>query len=716
MFHRYAYVPQIDSRDCGVAALATVAKYYRSDYSLAHLRDLAKTDMEGTTALGIVKAAQQLGFSTHAIQTDMSIFHADDIGYPFIAHIVKNGKLLHFVVIYGTKKKGIIVADPDPHTRIHVVPWKQFEEEWTGVALFIAPLPDYSPQKDAKNGLVDLIPLFLRSKILILNIVLAAALVTLIDIVGAYYLQGLIDTYIPDRLLNTLGIVSLGLMAAYVIQQMLSYARQYLLLVLGQRLTIDVMLSYIRHIFKLPMSFFCTRRTGEITSRFTDANTIIDALANTILSIILDVSTVLLVGVVLGLQNTRLFMLTLAALPIYIVIVIVFVRPFKRMNNDVMQANSIVSSSIIEDINGMETIKSFACEQERYERIDKEFTAYLRASFIYGKAEILQSVLKNGVQLMLSVAILWFGAALVTRDVLSVGQLITYNALLGYFINPLLNIINLQPKLQTAQVANNRLNEVFLVGGEGDNHANAVPVPSAGPIVVEHVSYRFGFGRKTLDDVSLLIPQGEKLAIVGMSGSGKTTLAKLLVNFYPAEEGHIYLDGVDITRMDCGALRKRINYLPQTPYIFSGTVLENLTLGSPASIKQEDILQAVDIAHIREDIEALPMGYMTQLNSEAIALSGGQQQRIALARAILSGADVLILDESTSNLDVATESRILDALVHLPNRTIIFIAHRMTVARRCERIIVMEEGRIREEGTHESLLKSNGLYRRFFDE
>jgi len=545
---------------------------------------------------------------------------------------------------------------------------------------------------------------------LIVNIVLATLLVTLINIVGSYYLQSIIDTYVPDQMRSTLGIISIGLVIVYVLQQILSYAQEYLLLVLGQRLSIDVILSYIKHVFHLPMSFFATRRTGEIVSRFTDANSIIDALASTILSIFLDVSTVLIISVVLFSQNSNLFFMSLLALPIYTVIIFAFMKPFEKMNRETMEANAVLSSSIIEDINGIETIKSLTSESSRYQKIDKEFVDYLKKSFTYSRAESQQKALKKLAQLLLNVAILWMGALLVMDNKMSLGQLITYNTLLIYFTNPLENIINLQTKLQTAQVANNRLNEVYLVSSEFEEKKTVSDLSLLeGDMDFKQVHYKYGYGRDVLSDINLTIAQGSKVAFVGISGSGKTTLAKMMVNFYDPSQGEISLGGVNLNQIDKKALRQYINSLPQQPYVFNGTILENLLLGAKEGTTQEDILRAVELAEIREDIERMPLNYQTELTSDGAGISGGQRQRIALARALLTDAPVLILDEATSSLDILTEKRIVDNLMAL-DKTLIFIAHRLTIAERTEKVVVLDQGKIVEEGTHMDLLAQGGFY------
>ena len=710
----FHFVPQIDARDCGVAALASIAKFYGSDYSLAHLRELAKTNKEGTTALGIVKAAQEIGFETRAIQADMSLFDMNDVPYPFIVHVNKEGKLQHYYVVYQTKKDHLIIGDPDPTVKVTKMSKERFSSEWTGVAIFLAPEPSYKPHKDKKNGLMSFLPLIFRQRALIFYIVLASLLVTLINIGGSYYLQGILDEYIPNQMKSTLGIISIGLIITYILQQMMSFSRDYLLTVLSQRLSIDVILSYIRHIFELPMSFFATRRTGEVISRFTDANSIIDALASTILSLFLDVSILTIVGSVLLVQNTNLFLLSLISVPIYIIIIFAFMKPFEKMNNDVMQSNSMVSSAIIEDINGIETIKSLTSEESRYQKIDSEFVDYLDKSFKLSKYSILQTTLKQGAQLILNIVILWFGAQLVMNGHISVGQLITFNTLLSYFTNPLENIINLQTKLQSAKVANNRLNEVYLVESEFSNSQTLTDSQFlTGDIRFEDLSYKYGFGRDTLSDINLTIKQGDKVSLVGISGSGKTTLAKMIVNFFEPYKGRITINNNDLKLIDKKTLRQHINYLPQQAYIFSGSILENLTLGANQLISQKDIIRACEIAEIRQDIEQMPMGYQTEL-SDGAGLSGGQKQRIALARALLTKAPVLILDEATSGLDVLTEKKVIDNLMAMADKTIIFVAHRLSISERTNQVIVLDQGKVIETGSHHELMTKQGFYHHLF--
>ena len=710
--YKWEYIPQVDEADCGVACLAMILKHYHAQVSIAHLRHLAKTNMEGTTALGLVKTAEQFKLEVQAIKADMSLFDIKDLQYPFIVHVIKDGDLFHYYVVLGKTKTHIIIADPDPSVGIKRMSKKRFEKEWTGITLLMAPTTEFVPVKEKKNNFLSLFPYMFKQKKIVRNIVLASLLMTIIGICSSYFLQGIIDTYIPDGTYFTLSIIAIGLLIAYVFNSIFSYGEQFLLNVLGQRLSIDLNLKYIRHIFELPMEFFTTRRTGEITSRFSDASKVIDALATTVISLFLDLTIVILMGIMLAVQNVTFLLITIATLPLYMIVILGFTKSFNHLNNEQMESNAIVSSSIIEDIQGIETIKALNSEQTRYRRIDNQFVDFLRKSFKYSKTEALQEALKSFIQMSLNVVVLWVGSWIVMRNQMTIGELMTYNALLAYFVSPLQNIINLQPLLQSANVAQNRLNEVYLVHSEFRNNKTDINKVSQidGSIEYQNVSFKYGYGKNILQDIDLNISKGEKLAIVGMSGSGKSTLVKLLVSFFDPNGGKITINGIPTTAINKHTLRSYITYVPQTPYTFSGSIRDNLLLGSASNTTEADVIKACQLAEIEKEIENLPLKFDTELDENAKILSGGQKQRITIARALLSPANVLIFDESTSGLDSITEKKVVDNLMKLKDKTIIFIAHRLSVAKKANDIAVLDDGKIVEEGSHNDLMAQKGYY------
>lgn len=711
MFFCKNYVAQVDESDCGIAALSMVFKHYGSDYLLASLREIANTDKNGTSAFALIKTAEKLGFDTKAIKADMSLFDIEDVPYPFIVHVIKKSGLEHYYVVLKSTNTKIIIADPDPREKIKKISKEDFEKEWTGVSIFLVPSVDYTPVSKRKRSLLALFGKLLAQKKLILDIVLSALLITIISVATSYYIQSIIDTFIPNNMQYTLNIISIGLIVTYIFNSVFTYTRDYLLIILGQRLSIDIVLTYIRHVIQLPITFFSTRKIGEIVSRFTDANKIIDALASSVISIFLDVLIVAILGLVMMIQNYKLFLITLVFVPFYILIILTFTKTFEKNNNDQMEYNAVLNSSIIEDIRGIETIKTLNVEKYVYKKIDHEFVKYLNSNLNYERMLLIQQALKLFIQMLLNLLILWIGAGLVIKNKLSIGQLMTFNSLLTFFINPLQNIIGLQPKLQSARVANNRLNEVYGVEKEfaEKTYINDIRKISGG-IQIKDLYFHYGFKDDILKNLNLMLSSREKLVIVGASGSGKSTLAKLLVGFLEPSKGEILYKNYKLQLINKQTLRRYINYIPQEPFIFSGTIEENLRLGNRENITIEDLEDACKIAMIYDDINNMPQGFNTMLDENGSILSGGQKQRLTIARALLSSADVLIFDESTSSLDSITEGKIINNLLLLEDKTMIFIAHRLNIAKKVDNILVMKDGCICEKGTYSELVANHGEY------
>ena len=686
---KYPYISQVDQRDCGVAALAMILKNYGSSYSLAYLRELAQTSREGTSALGLVEAGRQLGLETQAIRADLGLFKQEKLSYPFIVHVVKDGGLQHYYTVFGQTKGQLIIGDPDPSKKVIKMSLEDFDKEWTGVALFFEPGKNYIKYKEKVAGLLSFLPILFRRKGLIAVIVLLSFLVTLVNIIGSYYLQSIIDRLIPQEDYALLTMISLGLCIAYIAQQVFTFFKDYLLHRLGNYLSISVILPYIKHVLSLPISFFGSRRTGEITSRFGDANTIIDALASTILSIFLDVTIVITLAVALILQNRSLFLMTLTVVPLYVLIILAFYKLFEKENYQLMEANSQVNTAVIDDLRGIETLKSLRVEERRYQEIEVKFHDYLKKSLSKAKWQLTQDGLKTGVQLVFNVFILWYGAQLVMEGQLSSGQLITYNMLLNYFTSPLINIINLQSKIQQAKVANNRLQEVYVVNKEEKGQLKDLFFKQ---LDLKGVSHRFSYQQETLHNIDLTINKGEKIALMGQSGSGKTTLAKVLSGYHTKSSGHVSLDKGSISQAE---LRQLVTYVPQQTYVFTGTILENLLLGLEGEVDEQVILRACEQADILADIQKMPLGFQTQVSEDGV-LSGGQKQRLAIARALLSKQPILIFDEATSGLDSDTESRVMANLAKI-KRTMIFIAHRNSVRQHVSRVVTMVSGQIESD-------------------
>ncbi|MGN1407656.1 peptide cleavage/export ABC transporter [Lactobacillus sp.] len=710
-YHK-SYVSQLDETDCGIACLAMVLKYYHSNVTLAHLRQLAKTNTEGTTALGLVKAAEQLYLNVTAVKTDLSLFLSKEITYPLIVHVVKDNELLHYYTILQDLGSKLVIADPDPDVGIIEITKTEFSQQWTGVALLFKAQANFKEVHEKNTTVWSLLPLLYKKESnLIIKLILVSFLVTGIDIISSFFLQGLIDSYIPKGRSNLITVFSCGLLIAYMASSLFSFEQSLLLIHLEQKLSSKLNFQYLKHLFNLPISFFTTRKTGEITSRFSDTGHIVEALSNLTVSLFLDLTIIITVGFILFFQNSHLFILTILSAPLFMITIASFSKRFDRLNNEQMESNSKVSSTIIESIEGIETIKAFNGEQKYLKMLRHKYLHYLQKNFEYGKMFAWQNAIKTLIETSLTLLVLWFGSKDVISHSMTIGQLMTFNSLLVYFFEPVKNLINLQPIIQSAQVAQKRLNEVYAVKRE---NWISKPITSRsqidGTIQFKSVYYHYDFDENILNNINLQIKKGEKLTIVGMSGSGKSTLAKLLVGFNYPSQGSLTLNHLSIKEINSHLLRDYISYTPQIPNIFSGTIRDNLLLSSDNIISDQQLVDACKAAEIYQDIDDLPLRFDTQLDEQGKMLSGGQKQRLAIARALLSPATVLIFDETTSGLDTITESKIVRNLLQIPNKTIIFVAHHLSIAQLSDRVIVLHQGKIVEHGKPQELLDHHSYY------
>ncbi|CAH1209382.1 Lactococcin-G-processing and transport ATP-binding protein LagD [Paenibacillus auburnensis] len=709
MFRKYILIKQHDLKDCGAACLAMISKHYGLKYPISKIRQISGTDHQGTSAWGVVQAAEKLGFTAKAVKGNQEAFF-DNFPLPAIAHVVIDQTLLHYVVIHKISKKEVIVADPGKGI-VKYTP-EQFFQIWTGILILMVPTPQFKKGDLTKGLFARFFGLLIPQKRMLLGIFLTSILYTVLGILSAFYFQFLIDEILPFGLKKTLNIISAGVIILYIFKILLNAFRSHILLTLSQKLDISLILGYYHHVLKLPMNFFGTRKTGEIISRLMDASKVRDAISSATLTLMIDIIMVMAGAIILYSQSGLLFGVTLLMVPLYLALVWGFHKPFDRLNREQMEKNAQLTSYLVESIDGIETVKAYNAERNVGFETEQKFISFLRSVFSFGIFNNVQGSLKGFVQLIGGVVILWVGASQVLAGKMSMGQLLTYNSLLAYFLDPIQNLINLQPTLQTAVVAADRLGEILDLEAEKheDEDQKLQPASLKGDIEFCNVSFRYGTRSMVLHDIDLHLHEGEKIAFVGESGSGKTTLIKLIMQFYKHEAGEILINNTNIKDIHLDSLRQRISYISQDTFFFSGTIRDNLCLGMEHETGLEQIIQACETAQAHDFINQLPLRYNTMLEENAANISGGQKQRLAIARAILKHPDILIMDEATSNLDSTTEKAVSETINAFENMTTIIIAHRLSTIMRCDRIYVMEHGRIIEHGTHGDLLNNRGKY------
>ena len=474
-------------------------------------------------------------------------------------------------------------------------------------------------------------------------------------------------------------------------------------------------MDVFQHMIHLPLSFFGTRKSGEIMSRFSDTSSIREALSGTVLTLIIDSCMAIFFGTYLASISVPLFLIALVIMFCYLVVVFGFRASIRSINQDSMESDAQITSYLKENIDGIETVKAFGREEHVSSRTETLFSKRLN---LFVKGSVMYSLKDAFVGIIASVGVvilLWIGQKLCTEGVISLGSMVTFYIVLDYFLSPLQNLIELQPTIQTALVAADRLNDILEVTSEIPEGKTEGPVRLDGDIEFKDITFRYGYRRAILENFSLKVPAGSKIAVVGESGSGKSTMMKLLMSFYRPESGSITVGGQDIADYVPQAVRDRIAYVSQDVFFFSDTIRNNLTMGD-ASMTEEQLRRACTMAKADTFIEELPGKYDTVLSENASNLSGGQKQRLALARAFLQNPDILILDEATSNLDTVTEQGIRDTVFGCTGETTTFIiAHRLNTIISCDRILVMKDGKIAEDGTYEELMSTSGLFRKLWN-
>ena len=717
---RYTFVKQHDATDCAAACMAMICLHYRKETTITKLRDIMGTDLKGTNLIGLSECAGQLGFISQAVRVDKEGF-LSDYTLPAIANIITKEGLSHFVVIFKITKKYLIIGDPAKD--LEKVEIDAFYKNFTGALLLLKPTEAFEQGGDKAGKTFNrYIKLLLPQKKLFIYAIIASFLLTIFGIISSLFNNIIYDEILPYQQKNILKIMLLVFLGISLTQTLVSFIRQWILMYLSMKIDIPLMLGCFEHIYKLPMNFFASRKIGDITTRFSDAFTIKDIFTNIALSLVMDISMVFISGIILFQMNPKLFSIILFMTVISILLIFIFKQPYKKINEEQMYQASVLNSEIIEGLRGIEAIKGNANEELELECIEREYIKSLRIGYKEGMLSNVQGSISSVISGMGNLILLYVGITQVINSELTLGSYMAFMSLAGYFMDPIANLINLQLSVQEANISMKRLAEIMDYRRESGMEENREKAKAyqefsglEGPVVFSHVTFRYGHRKPALKDISFEIPKGKKVALVGSSGSGKSTIAKLLLKYYDLEEGEITLDGVDIGEYANDSLRRGISYVPQNIELFSKSIYDNIRI-SKQTATLEEVKEAAKAADAHDFIKRLPMQYHTYLEEAGNGLSGGEKQRIALARAFLKENEFYIMDESTSNLDFATENIIFDMIYNkFQKKTMLIIAHRLATVKNCDIIIVLDKGEIIEQGSHEELLERKGQYYRLWE-
>jgi ATP-binding cassette subfamily B protein len=707
VIRRFAWIQQAEEMDCGAACLAMICKHYGIGMTLGKLRELANVTTQGATLDSLARTGESLGFTTRGVQCTFDCLRGFDL--PFIVH----WEGYHYVVVYGVSGTQVWLADPAAGFR--KLSLEEFERGWSGTCLTFVPRQDIGQVGASHSPWVRFARYLLPYKKILLHLFMATFVIQVLGIVPPIIIQNILDGVIVHQNVNLLHLLIVGLIISNVFTQLTATIRAALSNFMVRKLDFTMMSQFLRHTLSLPYSFFAKRKTGDIFARFQENQTIRAFLTESTITTVLNLLMIFIYFTVLFLYNVRLTLLLIAfVIPILALTVIVTPR-VKTFARQVFSATTDAKSYLMEALGGAETVKGMGIE--RPVRLKWE-TKYAKALEVQYRAQSFNIAVGLAGQLLnaaTTIAVLWVGADLVLTRELTIGQLIAFNALMGSVLAPLMGLVGLWSLLNDASVAMERLGDVLDLEPEQrpEELASRVVIPELqGDIRFNGVYFRYG-GDETpyvLENISVDIRPGELVAIVGRSGSGKTTLAKLLVGFYPPTEGTLTVDGYDIGVVDKEYYRAQVGYVMQTNLLFSGTIAENIAGGSnePDRRRIEEVAKRAD-AH--GFISKMPLGYQQVVGERGMGLSGGQIQRLCIARALYRDPRLLVLDEATSALDSHSESNIIANLNDvLQGRTAVVIAHRLSTIMRADKILVLYEGKLVEQGRHDELVERGGMY------
>ena len=717
MLKNFAHYQQHDESDCGAACLRMIARHYGRFYSLEHLRELTYQRREGVSLLDISDGAERLGLKTLAASISLKKL-LEEAPMPCIAFWRQN----HYVVVYKTSRRFIWVADPAGGLLKYT--HKQFTDGWQsngqegepeGIVLLLEPTADFFQREGetiSKGGFKYVLGYLTRYRHLLTQLVLGFVITLLLQFAFPFLMQALVDEGISRQDFNFALLVLLAWAVLYGSMVLVEHLRTWIFLHLGIRTNINLISDFLIKVMRLPIRFFDEKMTADLLKRVQDNIRVERLLTSTSLQAIFSSFSILLMGLVLWYFDSLIFLIFLVGTALYLLWIFRFMQARREWDYIRFDQSAENQEKMIELISGMQEIKLYNAETAKRWDWERSEARLFRASMKYlavNQRQRLGALLLNeGKNILITI----FAAKAVIEGHLSLGGLLAVQYIIGQINNPLHQLVDFIRAVQDAKISLERMNEVHLKENEENPGEKISILPERSDIQLEKVSFHYpGFAdMPVLKKLDITIPYGKKTAIVGSSGSGKTTLIKLLLNMYQPTEGTIRVGDISLGNLQQKLWRSRCGVTLQEGYLFSDSIARNIGLGSEI-IEESKLLLAARVANVQTFIESLPLGYGTKIGPEGTGVSQGQKQRLLIARAVYKDPEYFFFDEATNALDAYNEVIILENLAeHFAGRTMVVVAHRLSTVLGADHIIVLEEGEVVEQGTHDELLANKGAY------
>ena len=711
---------QYDSMQCGIACLRMVLEYFGKEYTTEELDRRCSTTTEGVSMLSIARATEELGLRT--VSSRFPVKDLSEVPLPCILHWNQN----HFVVLYKVKKgRKFYVADPGKGLLTYSA--EEFRQHWIstssqgeekGVAMFFEPTPAFYEQKstekaEAKRSFRFLFGYIRQYRKYFFQIVLGLLLTCVLQFVFPFLTQAIVDVGIKTQDVGFIWLILIGQLMLVFSQTAVDFIRRWLLLHISMRINISLVSDFFIKLLKLPMSFFDTKLMGDLMQRMGDHGRVQNFLSSQTLSVFFSALSFVVFGIVLFVYNPFIFFVFLVGSVLYGAWITVFLKRRKVLDYELFERQAENNNKTYQFITTMQEIKLQDCEQRRrweWESVQTDLFKVQMKSLKLQQTQEAGSIFINEIK---NIVITILSATAVIHGDMTLGMMLAVQYIIGQLNSPVEQLMGFIYSLQDVKISLERINEIHTTGNEeDDNRSVSRHADKTKGIALDKGSFKYDFHSPnyTLEDIDIDIPEGKVTAIVGASGSGKTTLIKLILGYYPLNEGSLQICGNDIRHINLKWWRRQCGVVMQDGVIFSESIARNIAVDD-AEIDLERLAAAAEIACIKDDVMRLPLKFNTKIGKDGMGLSQGQKQRILIARAVYKNPEFIFLDEATNALDANNERAIVENLDKFyKGKTVVVVAHRLSTVRNADQIIVLDKGKVIETGNHDSLIQTKGAY------
>ena len=665
-------------KDCGPTCLSMIIKHYKGYIDINELKEMCKTDKNGTTAYHLIETAKKCGFESYGVKCNLEDINKNNIILPCIAHVILNNSYKHYVVIkkIDYKKKKITVYDPIGTIKTYT--YENFQKIFSNIIILLYPIKVIKniPNNSIKKFILEITKTSTKQ---LIQIIIISIFITLFSIIISFYLQYMVDN------VNNQGkiyfIFTLFLII-YIMKIISDFLRNKIIILVNQKIDFNLNYNSFKQIINLPYCYYKNNTTGEIISKINDLDVVRQVISKVAISIFIDLPLTLLSLIIMYILNEKLFIISLIIMLLYWLVLILFRNPLNEKIEDTTLAKADTTSYMVERINGYETLKGCNKEHIALKKFEDKYAALSNKIYDLDNCYNYQLLLKEIINDLGFIFIILIGILLVKDNIITIGQLLSFNSLLVYFLTPIRNIIDLDDSIKQSKIAVKKILNLYY-----DKKENGIlDKKMKGEIIFKDLSYTFNDTRNVLENINLKINQNSKVMVIGESGSGKSTLFKILKKYYTVPRDKVYIDNVDINDYQ----KSNIVYVSQNEILFTDTISNN--------IDSDNIIDISKICLIDEIVKNNQLGYNMLIEENGFNLSGGERQRIILARALANEFDILIIDEGLSQVDINMERKILKNLFENYNdKTIIFISHRLENMDLFNQVIKLKKGRISDD-------------------